>query len=231
MKVRIFSLSLLILSVLLSGCGPGQFLGPTVTPTATMTPIPTATPTPTKTSTPTSTLTPTPTPTPVPQELGIGVPFSVRGWEITITNVHIESKWEGPTLDGSGRTLLFTPKEGMTFLIVDSTFNLNGREQDQREIALLAFAYPEKGKPLFPVFFGLAGVGIPLHYAPFPAAVQAGETDTAEGIIIALKPEYFESVPVNTAIAFTIPKANAGEDYKIYFPDMPEVIFLVQANP
>ena len=229
MNVRMIALCLLVLSMLVSGCGPGQVLGPPVTPTFTATPIPTATPRPTKTSTPTATLTPTPTHTPVPQELGIGIPFSIRGWEITITNVHIESKWEGPTLDGSGRTILFTPNEGMTFLIVDSTFNFDGSEQDQHEFALFAFAYLEKDEPLFPVFFGFAGAGIPLLYAPFPAAVQGGESGTLEERIIALKPDF--RFPVNTKLAFTIPKANAGQDYKIYFPDMPEVIFLVNVRP
>jgi hypothetical protein len=51
-----------LVSLLISSCGPGQLLGPTLTPTATFTSTPTLTPT--ATFTPTSTLTPTPTPTP-----------------------------------------------------------------------------------------------------------------------------------------------------------------------
>jgi len=52
----------LMISMLLSGCGPGQFLGPTITPspTSTLTPTITPSPTPTQTSTPTITVTPTP---------------------------------------------------------------------------------------------------------------------------------------------------------------------------
>ncbi len=63
---------LLMLSMILSSCGPGQLLGPkpTATPTATatstVTPTSTATQTPTATSTPTATPTSTPTATPTP---------------------------------------------------------------------------------------------------------------------------------------------------------------------
>lgn len=53
---------ILMTSILLSGCGAGQFFGPTLTPTSTPTLTPTFTPT--STSTPTPTFTPTFTPTP-----------------------------------------------------------------------------------------------------------------------------------------------------------------------
>jgi hypothetical protein len=66
------SVGLLVIILLTSGCGPGQFLGPTVTPssTITLTPSPTQTPTETFTPTytplpPTASFTPTPTPQPV----------------------------------------------------------------------------------------------------------------------------------------------------------------------
>ena len=52
------------LSLFLSGCGPGQLFGPTITPSPTITNTPTPTLTPTNTSTPTSTPTDTPTSTP-----------------------------------------------------------------------------------------------------------------------------------------------------------------------
>jgi hypothetical protein len=51
--------ALVLLSLLLSACGPGQLFGPTTTPTATPTPPATSTPV------PTATQPPTPTPTPV----------------------------------------------------------------------------------------------------------------------------------------------------------------------
>jgi hypothetical protein len=59
-----------VASLFISSCGPGQLLGPTITPTptATLTATPTFTATPTSTATPTltPTLTPTPTKTPTP---------------------------------------------------------------------------------------------------------------------------------------------------------------------
>ena len=65
---------LVLMALLVSACGPGQFLGPTVTasPTVTLTPSPTQTPT--ETPAPTDTLipptaTPSPTRTPEPQTL------------------------------------------------------------------------------------------------------------------------------------------------------------------
>ena len=64
MKPKVFLLFLIIISFLLSSCGAGQLLGPTVTPTPTSTNTPS--PTPTNTPTPAPTSTPTLTPTPVP---------------------------------------------------------------------------------------------------------------------------------------------------------------------
>ena len=45
-KRQTISTFILAVTLLISGCGPGQFLGPTTTPTATDTPTPTATPIP-----------------------------------------------------------------------------------------------------------------------------------------------------------------------------------------
>ncbi|MHB1355860.1 MAG: hypothetical protein ACYCZF_07765 [Anaerolineae bacterium] len=69
-KHRSIALLVLVLGLVVSGCGPGQLLGPTLTttPTRTLTSTPTATrtltPTPTSTHTPTNTSTPTITPSP-----------------------------------------------------------------------------------------------------------------------------------------------------------------------
>jgi hypothetical protein len=86
--IAIFFATGLLVVVLsaISGCGPGQLFGPTLTPTPTFTPTPTPTATPTNTSTPThtptntptftptytpsSTFTPTPTPVPVAEVAG-----------------------------------------------------------------------------------------------------------------------------------------------------------------
>lgn len=56
--------SIFCFQLLFTGCGPGQFLGPTLTPTFTQTLTPTLTSTPTATDTPTPTFTPTYTSTP-----------------------------------------------------------------------------------------------------------------------------------------------------------------------
>ena len=70
-KQRILGICILTVSLLISGCGPGQFLGPTITATPTPTLTSTLTNTPTSTQTPsaTPTITPSPTPTPTPTPL------------------------------------------------------------------------------------------------------------------------------------------------------------------
>jgi hypothetical protein len=45
-KQRITVILILVMNLVMSGCGPGQMFGPTMTPTATLTPTPTFTPTP-----------------------------------------------------------------------------------------------------------------------------------------------------------------------------------------
>jgi hypothetical protein len=64
-RCKTIALSILVFGLLLSGCLPGQFLGPTITPSPTVTNTPTFTPTFTPTSTATFTLTATSTPVPL----------------------------------------------------------------------------------------------------------------------------------------------------------------------
>jgi len=71
-KQRTVAICYLAMSLLISGCGPGQLFGPTLTPTPTFTP----TQTPTSTSTPTPTFTPS---EPAPWSLvavGNSIPFN-----------------------------------------------------------------------------------------------------------------------------------------------------------
>lgn len=80
-RVIIFKVLILLSVLLVSGCGPGQFLGPTITPTPTHTSVPTATNTPI----PTPTLTPSQTPVPTPMGGGSKIAFSTNrdgNWEI-----------------------------------------------------------------------------------------------------------------------------------------------------
>lgn len=78
-KRQIPVMLILIMSLVIFGCGTGQLFGPTITPTLTETPIPAATSTPTQkpTKTPTNTSEPTPTlpiDVPLPED-GMGIVF------------------------------------------------------------------------------------------------------------------------------------------------------------
>lgn len=59
-KQRFVIILVLVMTLIISGCGPGQLLGPTMTPSPTSTPLPTSTPA--ATATPAATSTPTPVP-------------------------------------------------------------------------------------------------------------------------------------------------------------------------
>ena len=78
MNTKISAILVLVTSLVISSCSPGQLLGPTVTPTFTKTLTPTATNTPTNTPTSTPTKTPTSTPTPTPT-LPIDIPTPQEG--------------------------------------------------------------------------------------------------------------------------------------------------------
>jgi len=84
-----YQLGCVVISLLVSSCGPGQFLGPTITPSPTFTLTPTITPSPTPTLTPTRTPTPTITPSPTSSCLldgkwsGKGISFEISNCTIT----------------------------------------------------------------------------------------------------------------------------------------------------
>lgn len=111
-KQRTIAICFLAMSLLDTGCGPGQLLGPTLTPTPTPTlmptPMPTSTNTPTPTSTPTVTPSPTPTLTPTP---GLGVAVVGGQWEITIIEAVTTDLW-----------LNYSPKSGYAMLVLDMSF-------------------------------------------------------------------------------------------------------------
>jgi hypothetical protein len=85
------SLMLWMLSLIITSCGPGQFLGPTLTPTLTSTssPSPTATPTitPTATYTPTPTQTRTTTPTRKPTSTKTITPTPLPGLGVKASEI------------------------------------------------------------------------------------------------------------------------------------------------
>jgi hypothetical protein len=75
---------LLVVFLATTGCGPGQFLGPTITPIPTDTPAPTATSSPTPTQPPTITPTVTDRPTQVPDQVIFSDSFDDNSnqWEL-----------------------------------------------------------------------------------------------------------------------------------------------------
>ena len=95
MKVKSVSFLVLLLSLLLSSCGAGQVLGPTLTPNPTSTNTPTLTPTSTKTPIPTVTPLPTntstPSPTPIPASFEEDFNSDVLGWVDSPSLLHYVS--------------------------------------------------------------------------------------------------------------------------------------------
>lgn len=73
-KRQITVIFVLTMSLVISGCGPGQLFGPVITPTLTKTLTPTATLTSTATLTPTATSTPTKIPTETPTSTPASTP-------------------------------------------------------------------------------------------------------------------------------------------------------------
>jgi hypothetical protein len=102
-------------SLFISGCGPGQLFGPTITPTFTPTPVPTITITPTLTPTLIPTLTPTPTATPIS---GIESPIDINGTLVKIVEVNI-GKYMGTRVTNNKNDLGnlggYEAKEGFRF--------------------------------------------------------------------------------------------------------------------
>src|SRR5574341_1882924 len=117
LRKRTVALLVLVLSLLISGCGPRHLFGQAITPTTTFTQIPpitptltstptpilTSTPTPTPTSTSTSTLTPPPTlsPTITPTPLGGGL-----GKIVFVSERNGNPEIYVMNSDGSGQTRL-----------------------------------------------------------------------------------------------------------------------------
>jgi hypothetical protein len=86
-KQRNMAILVLVISLVILGCGPGQFLGSAVTPSSTSAPEPTSTPKPTSTSEPTSTPRPTATNVP-PTPASLGEVVSYNTIEISVLDVY-----------------------------------------------------------------------------------------------------------------------------------------------
>jgi len=119
MKTNSCSICFLIISILVSGCGPRHLLGPTITPSPASTPTPTIIPSPTSTSIPTATLTPTPSCSVENGEWsGNGISFKISNCTITSTSYLFN--------DATGR-FYFVMRDDQ-IVILDNKFNLSKKE-------------------------------------------------------------------------------------------------------
>ena len=159
---------ILTTSLAISGCGPGQMFGPTITPTSTKTPIPTATLTPTATLAPTATSTPTKTPTSAPTAtptLPIDLPELQEGKAIVF----------GQLLDGG------SPASNMRVqlcgVFANSPYGVCGSgakyEDSTDDNGFFVFSKVEPGT--YEVFVVLLP-GMRVRYWTFSIAIKAGET-------------------------------------------------------
>lgn len=124
-KTLFFIICLLLISVLLVSCGPGQFLGPTITPTPTITLTPTMTPTPALTATA------MPTPTAIP---GLGIDRETL--QTVFEEVHIPLKFhvtddvngqpavKGISEDLNHSLMLIGSSDDLTSIILETKFSI-----------------------------------------------------------------------------------------------------------
>jgi hypothetical protein len=117
-KVRIVAFLILVFSLVLSSCAPGQMLGPALT----------STPIPTNTSTPMPTPTNTSTPSPVP---GIDTPLTIENIEIKVTSI-IRS--ESVTVDG--KQMIPNSSENNFLMVTIFVFDLNISKIDGWDVSL-----------------------------------------------------------------------------------------------
>jgi hypothetical protein len=100
MKNRFKRLSISLLAcLLLTGCGPGQWFGPTITPTPTLTFTPSPTFTATATSTPSLTPTVTPTDTPPPTATSLPTSDEIGGSFETAIVIEASNEFEGISME------------------------------------------------------------------------------------------------------------------------------------
>jgi hypothetical protein len=111
----------------------------------------------------------------VPKKAGIGVPINSEGWEVIITDVHIESRIN------NDREFYTPKKEGMTFFVVHYTVDYKG-SLGQSKFALYGTATTEKGETLAPDLFGLDWFGKDdLLYSSPPGDIGKRESSVTVG--------------------------------------------------
>ncbi len=170
-KITSILIGLLIVAVVLAGCGGQAAPSPTPIPEPTATTPPTATPEPTATPTtePTATPTPIPSPTPTPEPTATPTPLpSVSLTEDTYRNADLGILWQRPDedwelidtsdLDGAFGSLIplvtaarATPEQYVTLLTIDLPAS------EVQPLAELMLSDPEQGMAELAVGMGDAG--------------------------------------------------------------------------
>lgn len=122
MNTKTIAACLITVGLLTSGCGPGQLLGPTITPSPTPTSTPTSTPTRTPTPVPTATLTPTPVPVCNPGNV-------VQGSTDTDLPGYMDIVRVSTTLEAKTLTVVFTLREIPEEITIDRDSLERGRPE------------------------------------------------------------------------------------------------------
>jgi len=144
MNRKVFAFFVFAFSLLFSGCGPGQLLGPTITPTPTSTSTPTPTSTPTATFTPTATATATFTPTPMP----VCNPNStVQGTADESLPGNMDMLGVTSTLDGYNFTVVFTVRDIPDEIVIDNNNLKKGNIEMAWGISIDTDNNPDTGEP------------------------------------------------------------------------------------
>jgi hypothetical protein len=129
---KLVAICFIVLNLVLSGCGPGQAFGPTLTPVPSLTPIPTNTPVPTSTTIPTATNTPTPAPTATATPAPIcHIGDTVQGTIDDKIPGYLDITKVSTSLDGKKFTVVFSLRE----LPDQITINQKDLKQGMAEIA------------------------------------------------------------------------------------------------
>ncbi len=143
------AICVLAFSLALSGCGPGQLFGPTVTPTPAITSTPTLTPTATATLTPTATATLTPTPVPV-----CNPNTTVQGAMDNDLPGYIDILDVSTTLVGTKLTVVFTVREIPDKITIDRNSLEPGYNDIAWGVAVDTDNSPDTGEPAGFIYSG-----------------------------------------------------------------------------
>lgn len=180
MKSLIVFSFLVFMLFVLSGCAPGQVLGPTITPspTTTNTPTisPTSIPTTTSTQTPTNTPTVTPTPTPIP----ICKPNNtILGSINTDIPGYIDLVQASTKLEGNDFSVTFTLREIPAEITINNKNLKDGQPEIAWGVAIDKDNNPDTGSQAFAIY---TGYGYDLLFQAFNIKFRSERTGSIENL-------------------------------------------------